>query len=185
MKKVLAIILSSLLVISAVGCSKPSTEKHNSAPNSNETAKKEAPVEIPSKDEINLDKAIELALREIDGTVVSAEYEHGTNSYYEVDIVKDKAKHEIEVEAKTGNILRNEIDNNYTYNIGEIKITLDEAKDIALKNIAGGTIKSLSLEKSGNVDIYNFDILKDKHDYDVEINALDGSVIKSEKDLND
>lgn len=63
------------------------------------------------------------------------------------------------------------------------KITLEQAKEIALKNVAG-TIKDGALEdENGNI-VYNIDVLKDNTETEVKIDPNNGNVLKIEKDTN-
>ena len=59
---------------------------------------------------ITLDEAQEIALAEVDGKVTRAvEETDDGRSYYEFDIIANDQKHELEVDASSGKITKNEI----------------------------------------------------------------------------
>ena len=63
---------------------------------------------------ITLDEAQEIALAEVDGKVTRAvEETDDGRSYYEFDIIANDQKHELEVDASSGKITKNEIDEDY------------------------------------------------------------------------
>ena len=64
------------------------------------------------------------------------------------------------------------------------KITIEQAQEIALKNVAG-TIKDSKLEdENGNI-VYNIDIVKDNTETEVKIDPSNGNVLKTQNDNND
>ena len=65
----------------------------------------------------------------------------------------------------------------------EAKISMDEAKEIALKKVPYGKIASAELERENGKLIYSFDIkTKEPGVTEVNVNALDGKVIAVQKE---
>lgn len=60
-------------------------------------------------------------------------------------------------------------------------LTLEEAQEIALKEIAGKVLKAKE-DKDDGVSYYDFTIITDTEKYEVEIDANSGKVLKTEKD---
>ena len=62
-----------------------------------------------SVDIISANKAKEIALKEVSGTVVSVDYDDDDYKY-DVEIVKDNIEYEVEIDAKNGNVIKVEKD---------------------------------------------------------------------------
>lgn len=60
-------------------------------------------------------------------------------------------------------------------------ISLDEAEDIALKEVNGEILKA-GKDKDDGITYYDFTIVTDSEKYEVEVNAENGKVLKVEKD---
>lgn len=60
-------------------------------------------------------------------------------------------------------------------------LTLEEAQEIALKEVAGKVLKAKE-DKEDGVSYYDFTIITDTEKYEVEIDANSGKVLKMEKD---
>ena len=60
-------------------------------------------------------------------------------------------------------------------------LTIEEAQEIALKEVAGKVLKSKE-DKEDGVSYYYFTIVTDTEKYEVEIDANSGKVLKMEKD---
>lgn len=65
----------------------------------------------------------------------------------------------------------------------EAKISMDEAKEIALKKVPGGKIDSAELEREHGKLIYSFDIkTKESGVTEVNVNAIDGKIVAVQKE---
>lgn len=60
-------------------------------------------------------------------------------------------------------------------------ISLEEAEDIALKEVDGEVLKAKK-DKDDGITYYDFTIVTDSEKYEVEVNAENGKVLKVEKD---
>ncbi|MFQ8706127.1 MAG: PepSY domain-containing protein [Thomasclavelia sp.] len=60
-------------------------------------------------------------------------------------------------------------------------LTLEEAQEIALKEVAGKVLKAKE-DRDDGVSYYDFTIITDTEKYEVEIDANSGKVLKTEKD---
>lgn len=65
------------------------------------------------------------------------------------------------------------------------KISKKKAKKIALKKVPGATIVKCQLDYDDGQWKYEIDLYKGDYEYDIEINAYSGSIIKYDKDYND
>lgn len=149
-------------------------------------------VKEKSKDFINIDKAKDIALNEVnnnEGIIVDYELEGNWNNYthHEFEIQLDNEKHEIIIDAKTGNIIKVEVkENNHT--IGEYNkyIGFDKAKKIALDNIKDKNyvITKFDLEdhnEEGKRTYYEVEFHSKNSEYEIKIDAESGKVISKDK----
>ena len=98
-----------------------------------------------SVEAISLDEAQEIALKAIDGKVTKAKKERDDGiDYYDFEIISDNQKYEIEVDANTGKIIKNEKDTDYVPSSNEASqnnnsqattISIDEAQRIAMEKV--------------------------------------------------
>lgn len=112
-----------------------------------------------------------LAAKAVNGTILDVR-EDGDD--YDVYVQSEDVIYEVEVEKQTGRIDDIEQKNKFTN-----QISLDEAKQIALTQVAG-TIVSIDYDRDDFE--YDIEIIKDGIEYDMEISARDGRVIELEKD---
>lgn len=59
------------------------------------------------------------------------------------------------------------------------KISMEQARSIALKKVPGGSIQSAELEREGGKLIYSFDIKGKNGITEVNVDAMNGKVISS------
>ena len=109
----------------------------------------------------------------------------GTSSHYDVDFEKDGQDYDYEIDAETGKILKKEVPQPAQDTSAEAtKITRDEALKIALED-AGLTqdqIRDLEVEldKDGGELHYDVDFEVNDKDYDYEIDAETGKILKKQ-----
>ncbi len=65
----------------------------------------------------------------------------------------------------------------------DAKISMDKAREIALKKVPGGKIESGELERENGKLIYSFDIKTSKSGVtEVNVNAIDGNIVAVQKE---
>lgn len=65
----------------------------------------------------------------------------------------------------------------------DAKISMDEAREIALKQVSGGKIESGELEREHGKLIYSFDVKTGKSGVtEVNVNAIDGKIVGVQKE---
>lgn len=117
---------------------------------------------------ITEEEAKQLALKEINGTIVNVKND---DDEITVEIEKDGYLYEIEINKEKGKIVEIEKEK-----IKNSQMTLEDAKKLALSKI-NGTIINTEIED----DEYQFEIEKDGYIYKVEIDREDGVVQKIKK----
>lgn len=135
---------------------------------------------------IGMDEAVKIAKDEAGGGEVHEKEFDRDDNEYEIDVMKDGSKYEVEINATTGEVKKidqeNESGGEYTNNI-EVDggfISSEEAAGIAIDAAGGGTVKEWELDKEDNE--YDFEVDYDGREYEVEINATTGEVLDVEQD---
>ena len=64
-------------------------------------------------------------------------------------------------------------------------ISLEKAKAIALKKVPGGKVTHIELDYERNKPVYDIDLVRDKYEYDLKLDAKTGSGISIKKELRD
>lgn len=143
---------------------------------------------------ITLDEAQKIALGETNGKIIKAvEETDDGRSYYDFDIIANDQKHEIEVDASSGKITKNEIDEDYipsttdqtTNNSNNQTTTIsnDEAQKIAMERIGNnGYLVKCELDNDDGKQVYEIEIKNGKIEYNIDIDAISGEIIKYEED---
>lgn len=147
---------------------------------------------------ISLDEAEKIALKEVDGEVLKAGKDKDDGiTYYDFTIVTDTEKYEVEVNAENGKVLKVEKDDDYvpansnttdqtnqnnTQNTTQI--TAEKAQEIAMNKVGTGTLIKCELDFDDDTQKYKYEVeIKDgRVEYDLEIDATSGDIIKFEQD---
>lgn len=155
---------------------------------------------------ITMEEAKEIALKEVDGEIVSAQSETDDNEVeYEIIITKDNTSHELKINGK-GKIVSHEqketaptnnnsnssnnsgsTDNsNSSNNSGSTQnyITAEEANQIAINSAGGGTVTSNELDSDDATPKYDIEINLNNVEYNISVHAVTGEVIERDSDLD-
>ncbi|WP_422484981.1 PepSY domain-containing protein [Gudongella sp. DL1XJH-153] len=144
-------------------------------------------------DLISMDRAKEIALTRVGGGSIM-EFESDDDEY-EVKIKYDGKEYELEIHAISGEIMKFEVEDDDDYydddyyddeykdepNESANWISIEEAREIALEEVGGGTITELEIDDHK----YEIEIRYDGKEYEMEINAMSGDIIKLEVDDDD
>ena len=148
---------------------------------------------------LTLEEAQEIALAEVDGKVTRAvEETDDGRSYYEFDIIANDQKHELEVDASSGKITKNEIDedyvpsttdtnnqtaNNQSTNNQTTIISNEEAQKIAMDRVGNnGYLVKCGLDSDDNRQVYEIEIKNGTIEYNIDVDAVSGEIVKYEED---
>ena len=149
---------------------------------------------------ITLEEAQDIALKEVDGKILKAKEDRDDGvRYYDFTIITDSEKYEVEVDAESGKVLKMEKDDDYvgtttnqidgTVTPNEpttTALTIEEAQKIALDKVGGGylTKTELDYDDDDGIKKYEIEIKNGNKEYDLEINADTGEIIKYEEDVD-
>ena len=142
---------------------------------------------------ISRDESIRIALSITEGgTVISVELDQDDDeAEYEIEIIKDGKKYDVEIDGYTGKVLDLEVDDDSDSPdtggviMGGNIISRDEAIRIALSITEGGTISSVELDQDDDEVEYEIEIIKDGKKYDIEIDGYTGKVLDFEVEDDD
>lgn len=135
-------------------------------------------------------KVKESEIRDLD---IELDKDNGT-VHYDVDFEVGGKDYDYEIDAKTGKILRSETPPETDSTKTETKpkeetkkeLTATEARDIALKHakLTSSEVRDLEVELDRDDGKKHFDVSfeKDGYDYEYEIDAASGKILKSEKE---
>ncbi|HWO97657.1 MAG TPA: PepSY domain-containing protein [Bacillus sp. (in: firmicutes)] len=184
MKKLVPITLAAALILGG-----SMAVKHGFAQNDDQQK-----VEAKQTEEaIGIEKAKAAALKQVNGTVESVELESkNSQTYYEVDIDKDKKDYDIYVDAYTAEILKVE-ENNFDDDDRDDQVSAttvegllskQEAMAIATKQVTGEVVK-IELDEDDSRYEYEMELKTDKGEADITIDAKTGKVLELELDDHD
>ena len=200
MKKFFILAVAVFCLVFAVGCSGQTSGNGNqnqantaSGTNSGNTSGNGA----SSTTGITLEEAEKAALEhagvaEKDAVYVTAkpDYEDG-RQVYDVEFFSGNTEYDYEIDAATGEVISFDHDiENYTpggnSTSAEVNVDLETAKSTAFRT-AGVEENSVTrlkteLEYDDGQAVYQIEFVKDDMEYDFEISASDGSVLKQEKE---
>lgn len=166
-----------------------------------------------SKNILTLEEAQEIALKEVSGKVLKAHEDSDDGvSYYDFTIVTDNEKYEVEVDANSGKIIKMEKDDDYVGNDTsnntngnansnnennnsntngntntntQATITAEQAQQKAMDRVGGGYLVKCELDQDDGVLKYEIEIKNGNKEYDVDVDANTGEIIKFDEEYDD
>jgi uncharacterized membrane protein YkoI len=144
------------------------------------------------------EEIVEKALTIVDGTVTEVELEKTlTRTIYEVEINKDGFEYDLDMDAVTGKVLKNDKsaddkddkevldDNSSKTDSSKVAITREVAIETALIE-ATGTVTDIELERDDSQTFYKIEVEDGTKEVEVKVDANTGAVLSvDEEDDND
>ena len=126
---------------------------------------------------------------------IKLDYENGIQ-VYEIHFRSGEYEYEYDVDVNSGNILKSEkeFDDDYKNVTPQPKpqdslMSEDKAKETALKHarVSNGNLRyfNIKLDTEDGNKVYDIDFVSGEYEYDYEVNAITGEILKSEKDYDD
>ena len=160
---------------------------------------------------ISASEAKNIALKQFDGKIVEFDFDSDDRiAQYEIEVMKDNEKVEITIDAQSGEATitsRESIKSSTAQTIPNssvkgsqnsstvvetkqneqnVETTISEQQAISIaQSKAEGTVTSVELDIENNVKVYEIEIRNGKTEYDFEIDATTGDILKYEEDLED
>ena len=143
---------------------------------------------------LTMEEAKAIAVKSVGGKVTEIELDREkSGDIYEVEVKSKGVEYDLDIDAKTGKVLRTEKDDNdnddFDNDDSDDKVIVPDGKfitekaaiKIAMKQ-AKGTVTEIELDEEDGRVIYEIEIEDGKYDYDFDIDAISGEVLKFEKD---
>ena len=150
-----------------------------------------------SKGLVTMEEAKAIAVKSVGGTVTGIELDReASGDVYEVEVKSKGFEYDLDIDAKTGKVLRTDKDDNddddFDNDDSDDKVIVADGKfitekaavKIAMKQ-AKGTVTEVKLDEEDGRVVYEIEIQDGKDDYDFDIDAISGKVLKFEKDSDD
>lgn len=149
--------------------------------------KSNSEVTLAVQSKINLTQAIQIASQQVQGDIVSAEFDDDKGGQYEVEIINGTTSHEIKINANTGEIIKTKQevmdaeDTEEHKAFVQAKIKLNQAMQQA-NQLIGGQVVSAEFDMKKGVAVYDIEIAKDGQMHEVRLDANTGAVLKNKID---
>lgn len=137
---------------------------------------------------ISKSKCKKLARKQVSKATVTSIAQKSSNGLdiYKVKMKKSNKKYELKFNAHTGDLIEYEWE--LVRKAGEDSkegyISEEDAMQIALKEAGGGTVVKIKFKKDDGIYVYKVEVINGQYEYEIEINALTGAVLKREKEMN-
>lgn len=179
MRKIIVMALASMLIAGGlVGCAQPNAKEYKEMKDFNSSQSKQDV-------KISTEEAIQIALAQHDGTVTEAELDRNDNGQvvYELDVITKDAKYEIDIDPDSGKVIKDrkeQDDPEDRARADEAKLSITEALQIAEKEV-GGNVTEIDLDRVHGELIYEVEVeTKSGKEYDLDIDAKTGDIIRKE-----
>jgi uncharacterized membrane protein YkoI len=138
---------------------------------------------MPYTDELPLalNGAVQIALASVGGGIVEEiEFERkGGNLIYEITVRRERGKYELKIDGATGEILDFERETTFTSarQPGRPLIPFENAIDLAVAALGGGTVEDIELEREWGKTVYEVGLRQNGRQFEVKLNAETGAII--------
>ena len=144
-----------------------------------------------SKDDyISMKEAKDFALKEVDGEVVSESKDLKDDTpHYSFEIISDNQKFDLEIDAKNGDVLSVEVDEDYKVDSAVTHAVSEaDAQKVAMDVAGGGEVVKAKLDhKDGHVNcVWDIEVVNGNDKYEIEVNAETKEIVSEEmSNVND
>lgn len=133
---------------------------------------------------MSLSKCKKLAQKEVSGGKIISIVKKRSNriDIYKVKLQKGSKTYELKFHARTGKLLEYEWEINAKSSSNNKYIGEKKAKQIALKEVGGGTVVKIEFDMDDGVPVYEIEIVDGELEYEVIIHARTGAVLEIDVD---
>lgn len=173
------ILMMVICCIGLMACSRGITQESLNDTNLNsktENSQSEAGNQM-MKTELTIEAILELAQKQLNGKILSVEYEVGHPNYYQVTMVSENSIYELNINSESGDLLNKSLESDEGLVLENVQLSIAQAISIALAKTGGGMIRSIQLEHDELGIVYDVEVEKDIKSYDLKIDANDGSIV--------
>jgi uncharacterized membrane protein YkoI len=129
-------------------------------------------------------QAVGIAATQDHGDVIEMEIDFRDGvPYYEVEVQGDEHKHKLTIDAESGEVISNKVNDGFFKSKEKPKATLVMQKAITIaERETGARVKEAELKTKGDDSYYDIEAVTNKEKYEVKIDAHTGEILKLEKD---
>ena len=117
------------------------------------------------------------------GTIVRVQLDkEDHHASYEVTVVDETYTYEYEIDARDGHVIHQEkelINQVIAPNQQALTIDVEQAKSMASAQVQGGVVTEISLDTDDGTPIYEVNVIANGIEYEYEISAVDGQVLRA------
>lgn len=183
MRKIKWMLVCSVFVVSLMACHqvKDSSSSNLKPTNSeNQISSLETPSQQVKQTRLAVETILQLTEQQMQGRVLEIEYEEGFPPYYQVTLISDGVGYELDFNAENGDLLNKRSTLDEVQHLENVQLSISEVIAVAKGKIEGAEVISVQLENEGSGMMYQVELEHNGIDYDVKIDANDGSVIELE-----
>ena len=138
---------------------------------------------------ISINQAKAIARKKVPGgTITSIDLDYERNkAIYDIDIILNQYEYELKLNAETGSgiSITKELRDDFASSQSAKFISMEQAKNIALKKVPGATVDNIELDYEVGRGIYEIELSLKRYEYDLKLDARTGSGISIKKELRD
>ena len=150
-----------------------------------------------SKGLLTIEEAKAIAVKSVGGKVTEIELDREkSGAIYEVEVQSAGIEYDLDIDAKTGKVLRTDQDDRDGDDrddrnddddviVTDAKTISEEAAIAIAMKQAKGTVAKVELDNDDGRVVYEIEIKDGMYEYDFDIDAVSGDVLKFEKDHDD
>ncbi|WP_342513427.1 PepSY domain-containing protein [Sporosarcina sp. FSL K6-1522] len=145
-----------------------------------------------SKGLLTIEEAKAIAVKSVGGKVTEIELDREkSGAIYEVEVQSEGIEYDLDIDAKTGKVLRTDQDDRDGDDRDDDVVVpngkpITEVAAIAIANKqAKGIVTKVELDNEDGRVIYEIEMKDGTYEYDFDIDAVSGEVLKFEKDQDD
>lgn len=141
-----------------------------------------------SRSLISTTKCRQLALDRVKNgkiTGISRKTDDGID-VYKVKLTAGNKKYTMEYHARTGALIECKWElTKASTDSSDSGIGIEKAKQIALKQVPGATVRKAEYDTDDGVAVYEIELVKGNYEYEFKIHASSGKILEQDKDLRD
>lgn len=181
MKQIKEILMMTICCIGLIACSRGTTQEslNNVDLNSKiEDSQSETGSQAMNDNTLTIEVILDLAQKQLNGKILSVEYEVGHPNYYQVKMVSENSIYELNFNSESGDLLNENLESDEGLVLENVQLSIAQAISIALAKTDGGMIQSIKLERDELGIVYDVEVEKNGKGYDLKIDANDGSIVE-------
>lgn len=132
--------------------------------------------------------AINTATSRVSGDVVDVGFDDDLGGVFELKVIRGNTKHDIEINAQTGNIIKHKqkrldrSDRREYQAFKRAKISLDNAMERAIQAAGGGQVLAIEFDNNRHLSLYEVKVVNDGLVHKISLHADNGTILEQTLD---